>query len=259
MTLIVGIRCSDGVVVGADGAATLGALGQTTVRQPVRKLASIDKKVIVGVSGHIGLGQRITGEVEKLWNSKLLSGKKSFDAMVIIRQAIGPHILTEIHHASEVCKLIGQPIAAQAAISFTVVGVPIEGQPRLYQFGCAGEPEEATENIPFISVGSAQSRADPFLSFVRHIFWKDSLPTVSQGIFATVWSLVHAIRVDPGGVAEPMQVMTLTTDEKRQPIVKDLGNAELDEHRQAITEVESYLSRFALSPSSKPGPEPPHI
>lgn len=38
MTLIIGIKCRDGIVMGADGAATFEALGQHTIRQETTKL-----------------------------------------------------------------------------------------------------------------------------------------------------------------------------------------------------------------------------
>jgi 20S proteasome alpha/beta subunit len=258
MTLIIGIKCSDGVVMAADGAATLGALGQPTVRQPVRKLVAIDKEIIVGVSGHAGLGQRITGVMEDLWHgNRLGGGKRSFEVMTIIRQAIGQHIVMEMQFATEVSKLLGQGLASPSAISFALMALPVDEQLRLYQFGCAGEPEEATENLPFFAIGSGQTRADPFLAFIRQVFWKNSPPTISQGIFATVWSLVHAIRTDPGGVAEPIQLMTLTRGTKGRSIVKDFDDAELEEHRQAVKEAEDHVSRFPLGLAPRPTPEPP--
>lgn len=64
MTLIVGIKCDDGIVLGADGAATLGVMGQSTVRQATKKLDILKESVVVGVSGPVGLAQRIRGEIE---------------------------------------------------------------------------------------------------------------------------------------------------------------------------------------------------
>ncbi len=40
MTLIIGIKCSDGIVMGADGAATFATLGQPTIRQETKKLGN---------------------------------------------------------------------------------------------------------------------------------------------------------------------------------------------------------------------------
>ncbi|MBI2936523.1 MAG: hypothetical protein HYY31_06955, partial [Chloroflexi bacterium] len=76
MTLVVGIKCgADGVVVGADGAATLGTvLGKPTVIQHVAKLNLIANRIIVGFSGPIGLGQLYVDRIEKLWQDKQVGG-----------------------------------------------------------------------------------------------------------------------------------------------------------------------------------------
>ncbi len=65
MTLIIGLKCSDGIVVGYDGAATLANIARLrTVIQPVPKLAIIRDKMIVGVSGPVGLGQVFCDRVD---------------------------------------------------------------------------------------------------------------------------------------------------------------------------------------------------
>ena len=96
MTLIVGIKCSDGIVVGADGAATFGAMGQQTIRQSARKLNILSHRIIVGVSGPIGLGQRINGRISALYSDGKLAGKNPVEAMTIIRAAIWPDISGEL-------------------------------------------------------------------------------------------------------------------------------------------------------------------
>ena len=47
MTLIVGVLCNGGVVVGSDGAATLGAMGVSTARQDIKKLCMIADRAII--------------------------------------------------------------------------------------------------------------------------------------------------------------------------------------------------------------------
>lgn len=258
MTLIIGIKCSDGIVMGADGAATLGggALGHFTVRQPVKKLAAIENSIIAGVSGPVGLAQRINGVMRQLWNSGQLASKQSFEAMTIIRNAIGEYLLVEIHYANKVAELLGTTKVGHSALTHTVIAAPIDQQLRLYQFDCGGAPEEATDDLPFIAIGSGQQLADPFLAFLRHVFWKDSLPNVAKGIFATLWSLEHAIRTNPGGVAEPMQLMILSKDEQDRCSVTEFAEEELEEHREAVREAESYLARFGREQGDAP-PEPP--
>jgi len=67
MTLIVGVKCQDSVVVGSDGAATSTTIvGVPTSRQAVKKLTNLGNKIIVGVSGPVGLGQLIADAVDRL-------------------------------------------------------------------------------------------------------------------------------------------------------------------------------------------------
>jgi len=58
MTLIVAMKCSDGVVVGADSAATLGSFGEQTVKEIATKLYIVKDSLILGLSGPVGLAQR---------------------------------------------------------------------------------------------------------------------------------------------------------------------------------------------------------
>ena len=63
MTLLVAVQCADGIVLAADSAATLGALGQQTVRQATVKVDIVKNNTLIAVSGHVGLGQRITAAI----------------------------------------------------------------------------------------------------------------------------------------------------------------------------------------------------
>jgi 20S proteasome alpha/beta subunit len=258
VTLIIGVLCSDGVVMGADGAATLGALGQSTVIQPVRKLNKIANSLIVSTSGPAGLGQRIRGVIDQLWSGGQLPGMASHDAMSLIRQNIGQHLSMEIRYAAEAGKIMNMGVASQSAISATILAAPIQGQLRLYEFDHTGAPEEKISDVPFVATGSGQHLADPFLAFLRRIFWKNSAPNMSEGVFATVWSLRHAIRTNTGGVADPIQLMTLSRDAQGNPTIKEFEQIELEEHEQAVIAAEAHLSKFRENqPEAPPEPAPP--
>ena len=264
MTLIVGIKCSDGIVLGADGAATLGTMGQNTIRQNARKLTILSHKIIVGVSGPVGLSQRINGRISDLYGAGKLVGQKSVDGMRTIREAIWPDIYGELQAASAAKNLIG-PVATLSALCHTVIALPLDKKFALLQFDQQGAPEEATQDLPFISIGSGQTTADPFLAFIRKIFWRDALPSLETGIFSALWTLSHAIEINPGGVADPIQIMILERDSKDFK-ARELAEEELQEHYEAISEAESVLrdfrtlSRASASPSVAPvPPEPPSV
>ena len=78
MTLIIGILCDQGVVMAADSAATLVSVdGTSTIQQPVHKLRVFDNRVILGVSGPIGLGQFLGYEIQQYCNVNGNKFKKS--------------------------------------------------------------------------------------------------------------------------------------------------------------------------------------
>jgi 20S proteasome alpha/beta subunit len=60
MTVLVGVLCADGVVVGSDSSATFSAARNlNTIEQPVRKTFLVGSDVIFATTGAGGLGQRL--------------------------------------------------------------------------------------------------------------------------------------------------------------------------------------------------------
>jgi predicted proteasome-type protease len=243
MTLIVGIFCDDGVVIGADGQATFGAVGLRTIQQQVKKVSKIGDSIAIATSGPVGLGQQFQTELDSLWTNGKLSGKTPHEAMAIIRAAFWPHVEPEFVAAKATVPVLGNA-ALESAISYTMVAIVLKKKPFLIQFNQQCSPELATQALPFISLGSGQQLADPFLAFLRRIFWSDRQPKVSEGVLATLWSLKQAIRTNPGGVGDPIQIMTLERDEKGDFKIRELAEADLAEHEQAIAGAESALRGY---------------
>lgn len=242
MTLIIGVKCSNGLVFGADGAATyVTSISQQTIRQPVKKLSIIDQKIIIGGSGPIGISEQFKGVIEKLWADKTLSNKRIHEVMKILKDSFYKQLEPEIKSAKDFKDLIGSA-AFQNVMANTLLGIPVSKSHRLFLFDHQCSPEEAAGGIFFYSIGSGQAIADPFLAFLRRIFWPDNLPSLSDGIFAVLWTLKHAIETIPGNVADPKQIVVLEnpTDWKARELTKE----ELYEHYQAINDAEKNLRDF---------------
>jgi len=246
MTLIVAIKCTDGLVVAADGATTFGSLGNRTIRQPSRKLTIVNQRMIVGVSGPVGLQQRFVGELSAVSPGP---NAKRHHVMDLLANAIRGPMRAEYQMLQAVGNTLGQ-VGLSSVLSSTVVATLIENVPTLIQFDQQGSPECATDDLRFISIGSGQPLADPFLAFLRRIFWNSKPPTLSDGIFAATWTLTHAIATNPGGVDAPTQVMTLACGTDGKCEIKELGDDDLAEHRQAIEFAEQRLGTFrdAITP-----------
>lgn len=241
MTLIVAWRCSDGVVVGADSAATLGAAGQETVKEITTKLYLVKDSIVLGLSGPIGLAQRYYGLLDAMPTPERqgLSNSRPHDASTKISGMLWQHAQVEYQRAQVVSQAVGTRAALIHAHHATVVALRVQGTDRLFQFSETCAPEEATEELPYVSIGSGQQNADPFLAFVRRIYWPRSVPNLSGGIFATLWTLIQTIQSSPGRVGEPITIATLHNGRARF-----LDDSEMEEHRQAIRELEDSVRRF---------------
>jgi Proteasome subunit len=255
MTLIVGILCSDGVVLGADGAATYGALGQQTMRQPMKKLTIISNSVILGVSGTTGLAQRYAGEIGRSYEGKKYQHKQYDQVMRVIQGEIGPVIREELEMAKAAAPVVGAGIAQLSVLSGTLVAMDVLKKAYLFRFDHQASPEAATPDLPIEAVGSGQAIADPFLAFIRRLFWPKKLPNVNEGVFAVLWTLHHAIEVSPGGVALPIQIAVLQGGKARE-----LPEDELQEHHTAIDAAEQRCANVLpamTATASGPMPIPP--
>jgi 20S proteasome alpha/beta subunit len=62
MTLVLAVRCRDGVVLASDGQATTDAAGQPT-KQPTLKLFDVDARIAWGAAGSVGLQQTLLDEL----------------------------------------------------------------------------------------------------------------------------------------------------------------------------------------------------
>jgi len=245
------------VVIGADSAATLGTgFGESTVIEPVSKLNILQGRIISAVSGPIGLEQLYSDRIENLWKtSQLGHGVTLVDAMRLVRDAIAQDANVVIGSAAASAAFMGNA-ARLSAVSFTLIALPVAGKAELIQCNYQGSPE-AVVDIPYMSIGSGQNLADPFLAFVRRIFWPASFPKLSDGVFATVWTLQHAISVTPGGVGGPIQIATLSFD-GQNPTAKELSRDDIDQHQEHVTEVERLIGELpTASTVSPPPPEPP--
>ena len=81
MTVLVGVRCTDGIVIGADSIATSTAGQQGIVRLPTDKLTIIGDRVILAGTGAVGLGQRFQAIVQGHWDQQAFD-KPALDCLL---------------------------------------------------------------------------------------------------------------------------------------------------------------------------------
>ena len=251
MTLIVGVRCTNGVVIGTDSAATFGPINRATISQPfLQKIEVIDNQIIIAGTGPIGLGQRFVDIASSSWAKNEFKETSPVDiGRILSRKAIKDFQDTGLKSGmygalmAIACKPKNHTRRAEL-IEFEVPDF---------------QPEVKTRNLWYASMGSGQSVADPLLGFVRKTFWGNEPPTCQDGIFAATMVLKLACEMDTGGVAEPIQ-MALLESEKGQFSARRLSEDQLSEHRQnvddAIKHFRRYMAILRGEDASKSVPQP---
>ena len=230
MTVLIGLRCSDGIVIGADSSATFGPhLNARTIEQKVQKVFVVEGKIIIAGTGQVGLGQRFKESVERAFKEKKLGG------------------VTGIQVAKQLSS-VGQADFAETQVNKgqygALVAFPVGTTPHLCELSANDfQPEMKTDDMWFASMGSGQPITDPFLGLMRRVFFKESVPTLREGIFLTAWALSHTIELNPGGINGPSQIATLSTDAGRM-VARLLDDDELEEHQNSVDGAEKHLCQY---------------
>src|SRR5262245_17473363 len=105
MTLIVGILCSNGVVMASDSAATLGTgAGLSTIgQQNMKKILNLSSDSLYGATGAVGMSQLVSNSVSKHWKGHkdtiFLNGSDG-DVMKLLGDEIAKTVLPYLQTAA---------------------------------------------------------------------------------------------------------------------------------------------------------------
>jgi 20S proteasome alpha/beta subunit len=236
MTAIVGVLCKDGVVIGSDSATTFAAGGQQrTIEQPSKKIKIINNSAIISGTGSVGLGQRFCTIADDYFKTN--PKKRPIDITVDISRLV----LQNFQHTGLTQYGYGALLAFHHSNDF-----------HLCEFEYSNmQPEFKTKDLWYVSMGSGQTIADPFLGFVRKVFWDNQQPSLKDGIFGTIWALQHTIDMNTGGVNGPIQLSTITKNGDKIE-TKILDETEIVEHVEYVREFENHLKGFKGQLTSNP-------
>lgn len=242
MTLVVGILCTDGVVIGTDSATTQIENQVVTIEQPNReKVRVIDNKAIIAGTGSVGLGQRFEHEARKCLNEKGFGKREAIEVgCVLSRVAIKNFQDTHLGKV-EYGALLAFPCKEGFALVEFAVG----------DF----QPELKTERNWYVSMGAGKPVADPLLGFMRKVFWGDSPPNRQEGVFAAAMVLTLGCDMAPMGVSDPIQLAVLAEKEKGKLSAQKISSEEQQEHLESVNSALEYFrdySRHLLSQDEVP-------
>lgn len=234
MTAIIGIRCKDGVVIGADSSVTLGDGNHVrTIEQLTKhKIRIIGGKVILTGTGTVGHGQRFREVIKALYEKKEFQGKTGLEiAKLLSRGGLLDFKETGLDKVP-----YSAFVAYPASDGPTLCEFP--GKESLFQ------PElKELNDLWFASAGSGVFITDPFLALFRELFWKDGPPKINGGVFMAVWALIHACNLNVGGIKGPINIAVLEA-KKGKYSARLLDDSELAEHRNIVDAASNHFGKF---------------
>jgi len=242
MTSIVAIRCTDGVVIGADSAVTHGdGAGYRTMETPTeQKIEIIENKIIIAGTGAVGHHQRFVNRIKQCWRDKRFDGADAHGfAKVLssegIKEFAETHVQNLAYSALVAYEAKGEPILCE------FLGGPIlnPNTPTSFQ----PEMKDVSGDLWFASTGSGQQLTDPFLAFIRNVFWSDGPPNLKGGKFTVRWTLQHVCELAPGGINEPIHIATLSSH-KGKFKAKMLTEEDMLESANLVSDATAQFSKF---------------
>lgn len=256
MTLLVGIRCQGGVVLATDSAATYGAGSTFTIgQQRTQKLFKVGSGMLFCGTGSVGMAQVISYQLGEFWGAEkgLANCTHPADASNRIGTRIGKAVRPYLETAA-LLHQSGQDVGNSLCKS--LVAATVDKKAHLFQFDNNGAPEYALD-LKFVALGSGQSLADPFLAYLKELFWRDGLPTLAEGRLAATWTVRHVIRNAPGFVGGDIQLGVLQeVGGGNMPVAEILDPDRVLEHLDNIHAAEEVMVR-ELRPQRTDVPNPP--
>lgn len=106
MTLIIGVKCQDGIVIGADSLTTYGSKIEQEVSD---KIQYIGHDAVIANAGAVGLSQLINDELRKCWDD-VRKTQDANSAKNEISRIMWSQISAAMERADEVQKRLGDDV-----------------------------------------------------------------------------------------------------------------------------------------------------
>lgn len=238
MTAIIGIKCSDGIVIGADSSmSSTDMAGQRIIETNIEtKINIIGGKFIIAGAGEIGYNQRFNAVIEKQFKEEKAFKLKEQTDLEIGKLLSG--FGNKDFHETHFTQVNYSVLAAYPSKNGPTLCHLIGGQSNF-------QPEIVTlDGMGYASIGGGQYITDPFLAFFKKLFWQDGPPDLGDGKFATAWALEHICDINAGGISGPIHISVLENAGKGQYNARKLPDDELAEHFDIVDNSKEYFSNF---------------
>ncbi len=73
------------------------------------------------------------------------------------------------------------------------------------------QPQYFDHRKPFVAIGSGRRTAEPFLEFLRDVFWKEELPSIAEALVYVGWALMHTVSTQGSRSGLPIGMCSISS------------------------------------------------
>ena len=254
MTVLIGLLCSNGAVLGADRAVTHTDSSKMPVAEgELQKITVFEGgRAAVAISGNVGGGQLVVDSLRKFSDETAGGASKSRTeavALDTIREALQQRSNDYLRAfkelgfqglpASEWIKDASKKVIG-SGIYIRGVGSGGKCRPCVVTFDGGYEVEHLQDGVPFSAAGTGSHFAIPYMLMLRELLFLKVLPDVDQGMKAVYWALDATIRARAGfGVGQGIDLAVLQATMDGSFRVRLLVQGELE----ALAVIQSEINK----------------
>jgi hypothetical protein len=211
VSLIVGVRCKDSVVLAASGLGAVLSKGDPTAEAPAGLLRVVGRQVVLGVSGPEGLTREISAALAA-YVAERDPGRVEPEAHSTgIRDALAEPVGLAVAMTKALRRVPGVAVGpGEFVLGGSMIALPAKGTPCLYVVDEELAVTEITEEVACAAIGPARAAAESFLAFVRRLLWRDGQPTRAEAQLAAYWTVRHVVETTLGRPGRSVQVLSLS-------------------------------------------------
>jgi len=203
MTLIVGLKCRDGIVMASDGQATGGSAGGP-IRMPSQKIFKISENVLFGAAGSVGVIQK-SREVIVLFSTQL-NGDWNRDLMENVRKTLFGVYKNEIERHKAFYQGTPQQDIRLAPIADVLLCKYSAEQQIIWHIA----PDCSDERLEEIGYGCSGS-GDVFAHTLLKNYLAEKMD-VEKGKLVVYRVIKGAIEIGAFGLGEPIDIWTINNN-----------------------------------------------
>ena len=251
MTILVGILCTNGVVIASDGMASMN-LGTTPfVGHSNLKTHVIDNKVIIACAGDDNLMTQFvhffrSNYLEYSKKHELQQSSSIFTLMHELSSQFAQDIINAIkQYPDELTNNLLQQINNNGFDFNAIVGAPFNGKHYIFQYDTFLRPHMLRENgIWHIILGSGHLVGNPSIHLVKKILNIKAQPEIDRGQILAYWTISHAIEVSSGGIGG--EITTAVLQKINGQYSASIEN-KVSEHKSFIEDMYNYIGKYGNS------------